>query len=170
MSYLLICEKVALRTTTPADIPFVLQTESHPENVDYVSQWAREKHLKALEDPNIKHMIVEDHQEDRVGYVILTGVGDWVNKCVELTRIVIAPKDLGYGTASLKLVIKYVFHELQFHRLWLDVLETNTRAQHIYHKVGFEKEGLLREADFYKGTYQNLVIMAILGDSLSKCK
>jgi RimJ/RimL family protein N-acetyltransferase len=62
----------------------------------------------------------------------------------------------------LRGILDYVFQELQAHRLWLDVFETNTRAQHVYESLGFRREGVLREAIYRDGEYHTQWLMAIL--------
>jgi RimJ/RimL family protein N-acetyltransferase len=59
-------------------------------------------------------------------------------------------------------ILDYVFRELKAHRLWLDVFETNTRAQHVYENLGFRHEGILREAIFRDGEFHNQRLMSIL--------
>ncbi|WP_414583215.1 GNAT family N-acetyltransferase [Scytonema sp. PCC 10023] len=78
----------------------------------------------------------------------------------DLTRIVIAQPELGYGKRALYILIKKVFEEYNAHRFWLDVFEHNQRARHVYQSVGFKKEGVLRDAVQKEDHYFSLVIMA----------
>jgi RimJ/RimL family protein N-acetyltransferase len=59
-------------------------------------------------------------------------------------------------------VVSYGFAELNLHRIELDVLATNARAIHLYERLGFRREGTLRDAQFRGGVYIDLVLMAIL--------
>lgn len=45
----------------------------------------------------------------------------------------------GYGTRFLKILIDYLFVELGFQKIVLDTNLTNTRAQHVYEKLGFHR-------------------------------
>jgi RimJ/RimL family protein N-acetyltransferase len=48
-------------------------------------------------------------------------------------------------------------------RIWLDAIDYNLRAQHVYGKLGFVKEGLLRECYIRPdGRRVSLVIMSLL--------
>ncbi len=49
-------------------------------------------------------------------------------------------------------------------RVELTVRETNTNAIELYKKVGFEIEGVLRNATYVDGVYTNHIAMAILFD------
>ena len=84
------------------------------------------------------------------------------NRCIELTRIVISEPGKGYGKSTLKLILKKVFEEYHAHRLYLDVIDYNQRARHIYKSIGFKEEGILREAVKRENSYDSLVLMSML--------
>jgi ribosomal protein S18 acetylase RimI-like enzyme len=52
--------------------------------------------------------------------------------------------------------------EFGFHRVELTVREDNANAISLYKKVGFEIEGLQRDAFLVDGVYENLIMMARL--------
>lgn len=89
--------------------------------------------------------MIENSLAETVGYAILSGLTS-PNRSIELTRIVIAKPGLGYGKCALRIIIKKVFEEYNAHRFWLDVFEHNQRARYVYQSVGFQVEGVLREA------------------------
>lgn len=68
----------------------------------------------------------------------------------------------GYGTEAIKIVLQFVFEELNLNRLQLEVFSHNLRGIRAYEKVGFVKEGILRESLNYNGNYSDEIIMAIL--------
>jgi RimJ/RimL family protein N-acetyltransferase len=70
----------------------------------------------------------------------------------------------GFGTEAVRLLVQFGFRELELHRIYLHVFATNTTAQRTYEKVGFVREGLLRDAAFVDGKYVDTVIMSILND------
>jgi RimJ/RimL family protein N-acetyltransferase len=45
----------------------------------------------------------------------------------------------GYGTKALKMLIGYLFKEMEVPKIILDTNLNNTRAQHVYEKIGFRK-------------------------------
>lgn len=45
----------------------------------------------------------------------------------------------GYGTRYLKMLINYLFYNLNFSMIILDTNLNNLRAQHVYEKIGFNK-------------------------------
>ncbi|WP_100374772.1 GNAT family N-acetyltransferase [Bacillus sp. FJAT-45037] len=68
----------------------------------------------------------------------------------------------GYGTEAFKLLIDYAFLELNLHRLSLRVFSLNEKALHIYTKLGFVKEGVIRESLYRHGEWHDIIIMGIL--------
>jgi RimJ/RimL family protein N-acetyltransferase len=70
----------------------------------------------------------------------------------------------GYGTEATALMVRYAFETLNLNRVWLHVYEDNQRGIRSYEKVGFLKEGVLRQENYRAGRYGNTLTMAILRD------
>jgi RimJ/RimL family protein N-acetyltransferase len=68
----------------------------------------------------------------------------------------------GIAQRALELLMVFGFAELNLHRIELEVFEDNAAAIRCYEKLGFEREGLRREAIFKGGAFRNLVLMALL--------
>ena len=68
----------------------------------------------------------------------------------------------GFGRDGLGLLLRYAFHELGLHRLWLDVFGYNERAIHLYAGAGFREEGRLREHLHRDGRRWDVVLMGLL--------
>lgn len=153
-------DMVILRRTEPQDLEFVYAAEQHEDNRDYVSQQTMEQHLGMIENDNMLHLIVESASRP-VGYILMSGLTSR-NRCIELKRFVITDKGKGFGRETLRLCKSIAFEVEKVHRLWLDVVEHNQRARHLYRSEGFVEEGILRECDFYEGKFQSMVIMSIL--------
>jgi RimJ/RimL family protein N-acetyltransferase len=68
----------------------------------------------------------------------------------------------GRGTQTTQLMVRYAFETLNLNRVWLEVYENNPRGRHVYEKVGFRTEGVLRQHMFRDGRYWDTVVMGIL--------
>jgi len=154
-------DNIQIILTETQDIPFVIAAENKTENAQYIGQWSAEQHTNALNDPDMRHLLIQDIPGNRVGYIIIRGLTN-PNKSIELMRIVITSKGLGHGKSALSLIKKWCFEEHKAHRLWLDVQEDNPKAQHIYKAQGFQHEGILRECVRAGESYKSLLIMSIL--------
>ncbi|MCI0709788.1 MAG: GNAT family N-acetyltransferase [Chloroflexi bacterium] len=78
--------------------------------------------------------------------------------------IVIGDPGKGFGREALTLLIEYGFRELNLNRIELTVLSFNAAAIHLYQKLGFQQEGVLRQHLFRDGTYHDTWVMALLRD------
>lgn len=97
-----------------------------------------------------------------VGHVGMFGATP-KDRCAEV-GIVIGPEhqDRGFGTDTLRLLLRYGFTELNLHRIQLTANSFNARALATYSKVGFVEEGRRREAFFRSGQWYDIVLMGIL--------
>lgn len=68
----------------------------------------------------------------------------------------------GIGTIVTKMVLKYAFEVIEYHKVFLRVLDYNIRAIKCYEKCGFIKEGVDREGALIKGTYCSDIYMGII--------
>jgi len=68
----------------------------------------------------------------------------------------------GICQGMMKAVLKIGFDELKLHRIGLGVYDFNTAAISCYEKVGFSKDGLLRDVKKYGDAYWSLFEMSIL--------
>ena len=70
----------------------------------------------------------------------------------------------GYGTEATFLTVQYAFGTLNLNRVWLHVSADNPAAIRAYEKVGFRKEGLLRQYLYRGGQHLDIIAMAVLRD------
>ena len=89
-----------------------------------------------------------DHKNRHAMFGIFIGDARWRGK--------------GRGTEATAMIAGYAFDTLNLNRVWLHVYEDNTRAIRAYQKVGFRKEGLLRQDSYRRGRYWNTVVMGLL--------
>ena len=150
----------SLRIAGPADVEAVIALEARREIAAHIPRWEPERHRSGLSDPDRRYLVM-DGPDGIAAHVILGGLAS-PHRSVELLRIVIAEPGGGLGTRLMHRVIDMVFDELGAHRLWLDVLSDNVRARHVYAKLGFREEGVLREAVLREGEWRSLVVMALL--------
>jgi RimJ/RimL family protein N-acetyltransferase len=151
------------RNAAAADAPLLCAMEGKPEFRAFVGRWSESEHLYALADPDAAYLIAEDDAGEIVGFAILLGLQS-EHKSLELKRLVAATPGRGTGRALLHAAAERAFVQHLAHRLWLDVLTTNDRAQHVYHAFGFRTEGILRDAIYRDGEYHSLVVMSLLAE------
>lgn len=156
----------SIRPLTLEDLPTVLVWRNHPEVRRFMftrHEIGFEEHrswfIKASQDGTRKLLIVEDSQQP-IGFVQLSnvssnGVADWGF----YTRPN-APKGSGrkLGWAALT----YAFGELGLHKVCGQAIESNRTSVAFHKKLGFKKEGALRDQKCIEGVYHTLICFGLL--------
>ena len=70
--------------------------------------------------------------------------------------------DRGYGTEALIVLLNWLFNHRGMHRAWLTVQANNARARRVYERIGFAREGTLREHNFYDGRWHDEHVYGLL--------
>ncbi|MBR4618648.1 MAG: GNAT family N-acetyltransferase [Bacilli bacterium] len=97
-----------------------------------------------------------------VGFIGLLGI-DNINKKAEYYICVDSQfNGKGIGTTSSLLLLDYAFNELSLEKVYLFTEEQNIKAQHLFEKIGFVKEGLLRNDIIYNNRIINRFSYSIL--------
>ncbi len=123
----------------------------------YMSNRATNIRLAILENDVIK------------GTISLNSI-DLLNQCAEL-NIMIGDEDncgKGMGTFAVTALLEHAFNNMNLRRVYLSALEDNHRARHLYEKVGFVYEGMLRESVYKNGEFVNMVLYSILKNEFLK--
>jgi RimJ/RimL family protein N-acetyltransferase len=79
--------------------------------------------------------------------------------------IMIGDKDFwnkGLGREATRLMLKHGFEDLNLNRIYLQVFAENLRGIKAYLAAGFVKEGILRQAMYKNGKYNDIVLMSVL--------
>jgi RimJ/RimL family protein N-acetyltransferase len=170
-------EQIRFRAIEKEDLPYFVKWLNDPEvrqglsmilplSLAEEADWFEELLKKPPFERPLAIEIQPDPQVDEwifVGNCGLFGI-DWQNRFAEI-GIHIGDKkywNQGFGTKAMRLILKHGFDNLNLHRLWLRVFETNLRAIHSYEKAGFTLEGKLRQAQYLDGKYVDVMIMSMI--------
>lgn len=69
----------------------------------------------------------------------------------------------GKGKEALMLLFDYGFKELNLHKVWAEVYDSNNAVE-IYRHIGFKDDGILRDNQFCEGKYINSYMISMLED------
>ncbi|WP_180900277.1 GNAT family N-acetyltransferase [Martelella soudanensis] len=154
-------QNLAIRRATADDIGFIMTVERQPGYAERVGAYDAEAHAKKLGTTGCRYYIAV-FGDKPVGFAVLRQNDDGMG-VVNLNRIAVHPEDRGIGTEFVRCIAGEVFADLDNDRLWLDVLPSNLSARHLYSKVGFVEEGLMRSALRYPdGRRMDLILMSLL--------
>lgn len=68
----------------------------------------------------------------------------------------------GLAAEALAGLMDHAFGAMGIHKLYLNVLTSNDKGIHVYEKMGFVKEGVLRAEYKLRGEYRDMVRMSVL--------
>ncbi|ARP57862.1 GNAT family N-acetyltransferase [Bacillus thuringiensis] len=120
---------------------------------------------KYIESANtLAFKVVDEETSDVIGHISL-GQIDNINKSARIGKVLVGNTKMrgrSIGKHMMKAVLHIAFDELKLHRVTLGVYDFNISAISCYEKIGFVKEGLLRESKRVGETYWNLWEMSML--------
>lgn len=162
-------ERIYFRKLEKEDVSLLYRWQN---DVEVFSNMSDSLNLYSVEDTekfynNIKDeknfIIVEKKSNKEIGRIALLNE-NYQQRNAEII-ILIGEKDYwgkGYGKEAFHLLLNYVFMELNLHRVSLKVFSFNEKAIKMYEKLGFQKEGILRETLYRTGRWHDTYIMSLL--------
>ena len=121
--------------------------------------------LKSLEEDDRYFFLIIAPDGEIIGESVINKI-DWDLKCANF-RIALfrqTERGKGIGTWATEITRDFAFEKLKLHRLELDVYSFNPRAEKVYLKAGFKREGILRDAIMDGDKYADDILMSILED------
>jgi RimJ/RimL family protein N-acetyltransferase len=99
----------------------------------------------------------------RIGQINYNKIDKWAKK-TDMDIIIGDKENLGKGLGSdaLETLMRYLFEKFKLNKIWIEASMANPRAIKAYEKVGFKKEGILREEFYSNGKYYDSVRFGIL--------
>lgn len=129
---------------------------------EWDKKWVEDKIFNNQKD--IYLGICLNNDNSLIGYISMNNL-DLRNRCAEWGGLIIGDKKLwnqGYATEAAALLLELGFDEFGLNRIYGHYLESHIATSKILQKLGFEKEGILRNAIYKKGQFHNQVIVGLL--------
>jgi len=169
-------KKIYLRELSLADINTLNEWRNNKRTIDYLganfryvdiaidTKWYENYQQNRMS--NIRLAVCCKETSQVLGAVYLLNI-DWLNRNAEFA-IWLGEENVrgqGVGNQATALALEHAFLDLNLHKVYLTVLETNKAAIGLYKKVGFKEEGTLVDAVYKNGKYMNMIAMAIIAKS-----
>jgi diamine N-acetyltransferase len=89
---------------------------------------------------------------------------DYINKHCMFNIFIAEQSDRkrGLGSEATKLALEFAFKRLNLNKVYLRTSERFKEANGMYKKLGFVKEGVLRQHFFTNGSYEDKIMYSIL--------
>jgi RimJ/RimL family protein N-acetyltransferase len=71
-------------------------------------------------------------------------------------------REAGFGSDALRVFLRHLFEDLKVRRVWHTMRAANDRAMVSAEKLGFVREGVLREHDWLEGKFVDVVVFGML--------
>jgi len=152
---------LAVRRAVADDVDFLSAAQEFPHARGFVTRASAELVRAALDDPaRFTFVITEDGRAAGMMLVACDPLTSWL---VELRRLVVTNPGRGVGAFALSWLISWCFKELGAHRIWLEVVASNTRARRLYESAEFRLEGTFRDGfRDENGRYEDLCVYGLL--------
>ncbi|MEU4364844.1 GNAT family protein [Promicromonospora sp. NPDC023987] len=108
--------------------------------------------------------------DELIGEIVLNDLDEDVRSANLRLQLLPNYRGRGYGREAIAEVLRFAFDDvdgeagLGLHRVSLDVLSINPRAQALYESLGFRAEGRLRDIYRDGDTWADAIVMSILED------
>lgn len=164
-----------LRKLEPRDAEGMLNWMSDPS----ISQYFRfSKDSATLESVNNyinqaqssekdMHLAIADDDDNYVGTISLKSIDPIARNAEYAISTCAQVHGTGIALEATKEILRIAFKELNLHRVYLNVLADNGRANHFYKKCGFVYEGRFREHVNIRGELKDLNWYSMLSTEFS---
>jgi RimJ/RimL family protein N-acetyltransferase len=164
---------VALRAIERADLPQLLEWRNHADyrrffrehrelSMEQQTRWFEDV---VIADPGTRMFAISRRADGR-----LLGAGglcfiDPVNRSADLSIYIGADGvyiDDMLAPEVARLLIRYGFHELGLHRIWVEVYDFDAAKRRLCEALGFHLDGRHREAHFGDGRWHDSLFYGLL--------
>ena len=153
------CEYFAKWETDP-EIAQYLSYDEERSYKDVVEEWVIDK----MDPTKLQFTIVKKDIRQPIGRIYISRIDRHCDS-LDITKLYIAGEEnrhAGLGKEMLRELLEYCFVFLHMERVTLDHYTGNKAAAALYEKLGFQKEGLARNAAKKNGRYYDLHLLSLL--------
>lgn len=165
-------QRLFLRKIIPEDVNALLKLFGNPEVVQFIEM----QPIKTIEQANewLQWMGGAFAAKDGLRWGITlhdgifigsAGINHWNREshCAEIScDINHTHWGLGYGQEAMREIIQFGWEQMSLNRIEATVIKGNNRSVHVMEKLGFKKEGLLRQRLLKGGKYYDTYIFGML--------
>lgn len=167
-------ERLILREFTQNDWPALFAYQSNPRYQQYypqvkrsqleVMQFVEKLILWQNEDPRTKFQLAIVLKSERrlIGTVGVRKHKDTDQQAEVGYEINPIYWGRGYATEAGRAMLAFGFRDLQLHRLWAACIAENTASSRVLEKLGFIREGQLRENQYFRDRWWDTFIYSML--------
>ncbi len=120
-----------------------------------------EVRLYPEEMPNKQIFRIEE-ENMLIGEISLRTI-KWYNRKAQVSIFIAQSfQGQGYGKKALHTLIQYAFNTINLERLEAEIVAFNPYSEKLFISCGFQKEGCLRKAKYFDGSYYDILCYGLL--------
>lgn len=163
-------EMLKMRPLKITDVEHIMSWVNDPDVIKnlqhFNKKFTRKDELKYVEKMiKSKNDFVFSFFNKKGDYIGQGGIHQisWENKLGRLSLIIKREYwNNGHAQEMIPALIKHAFKKLGLHKVWLMRWKENKKAEHLYKKLGFKQEGVLKDEYFWQEKYHTIVRMAVI--------
>ena len=171
---------VSLTALERKDLPQLMQWRNIPEyrkhfreyrelNMFQQETWFQDKVIK--DNDTLMFAIRQNKNQALIGCCGLVYI-DWIHRHADLSLYIgyddLYVDNIGFCEESCRLLLGYGFEELGLNKVWTEIYEFDKKKDDLYTKIGFKKDGVLRQNYFFKNKWWDSKILSILQNEFLK--
>ena len=172
-------ERVRLRAIEPEDWADFLRFDQDSElqrNVDMVhaprsafatQAWAEEQATHG-EDNDRLQLAIEALETGTV--VGACSTNDTSRRCGRFSYGIAIGREhqrRGYASDAVKMLLRFMFEERRYHKAEAGVYAYNDASMALQERLGFQREGHLRDHEFLAGAYQDVIVYGMTAEEFA---
>lgn len=176
---MIMAENIYIRILEESDLPLTVTWMNDPEISDIMGylpvKTAAEqlKWFQAMSSSNSSYVfaVCDKSTNAQIGNVGLGNI-DYINRHC-MFNIFLAKSEnrsKGNGTDATKLALDFAFNKLNMNKVYLRTSERFVEANRMYARLGFQKEGVMRQHYYTNGVYEDKIMYSILKSEYESSK
>lgn len=133
----------------------------------------REFVVGTMDPTKLQFTIVYRKDDKPIGRISISYIDEKTDS-LDISRIYIGEEEYlnkGYGEETMRLILEYCYIQLHTERVTIIHLPQKDKHNRLYEKLGFQYEGVMRNAGRKNGRYVDLHLMSMLrAEYFEKCR
>jgi RimJ/RimL family protein N-acetyltransferase len=159
---------VTLRPVERDDLAFLQELINDPDvwpgfgAPDPRNRVAQEQRFEELIEQGDEIKLIICHEESSVGRIRLTHINEGWGTAELVCSVAPDEQNQGHATESSRLLVNHAFDSLRLNKLITRVFATNKPSKRVVEKLGFVREGTLRQHVYLNGEYIDMYYYGLL--------
>lgn len=130
-------------------------------------EWAEETSTRKSSGDDVQ-LAIENLEGDLVGSMAISGSDPRAGRFSYGLAIGREFHRRGYASDAIVLLLRFMFGERRYHKAEADVYAYNEASLGLHDHLGFQREGLLRDHEFFGGRHYDVVIFGMTADEFAE--